>query len=102
MELKDTNILTCKVLFKKVAKGLNKKDFVISQYKLRIEQLEARVQQLELRKRRKVKTSLNSKFTGIKAIKKAQIKVRDREIILEDSDSFISLASTLSCIEIED
>jgi 4-hydroxybenzoate polyprenyltransferase len=52
--LKDTDSATCRVLFRKVAKGLDQKDFVIAQHELRIKQLEARVVQLELRKRRKV------------------------------------------------
>jgi hypothetical protein len=44
---------------------------------------------LEPRKYRKVKTSLNSKFAGIEAIKKAQIKARDRQIKEEDSNRTI-------------
>ena len=35
---------TARVLFRKVAKGLDTKDFVIIQHKRRIKQLEARVQ----------------------------------------------------------
>jgi 4-hydroxybenzoate polyprenyltransferase len=49
-----------------------------------------------------VKTSPNSKFTGIEAIKKAQIKAGDRQIEGEDSDMSEDSASTLSCIEIEE
>ena len=76
-ELGDINLLTHRVLFRKITKGIDKKDFVIAQQELRIKQLEARVEQLEPRKRRKMKTSLNSRFAGIKAIKKAQVKARD-------------------------
>jgi hypothetical protein len=47
-----------------------------------------------------VRTSLNSKFVGIEAIKRAQIKARDREIDEGDSDSTIELSSTLSYITI--
>ena len=57
---------------------------------------------MELRKRRKVRTSPNSKFVGIKAIKKAQIEARDRQIEEEDSDSIIQLSSTLSHITIRE
>jgi len=46
--------------------------------------LEAKVKELVLKKRRKVKTSLNSKFIGIRAIKRTQIKARDRQIEAED------------------
>jgi ABC-type antimicrobial peptide transport system ATPase subunit len=56
------------VLFRKVAKGLDDKDYVITQHELRIKQLEARVLQLEPRKRQKVVTSPNSKFIDIEAI----------------------------------
>ena len=56
---------------------------------------------MELRKRRKVRTSPNSKFVGIEAIKKAQIEAGDRQIE-EDSDSIIQLSSTLSHITIRE
>ena len=54
MRLRDADSTICRVLFRKVAKGLDEKDFVIAQHELRIKQLEARVLQLEPRKRRKV------------------------------------------------
>ncbi len=62
--------------------------------------MESRVIQLEPRKRRKVRTSPNSKFAGIEAIKRAQIEAGDREIDDEDEDSTIQLSSTLSHITI--
>lgn len=37
MELEDTDIPMRRVLFEKIAKGLDKKDFVITQYKLQIQ-----------------------------------------------------------------
>jgi len=43
MRLGDTNSATCRVLFRKVAKSLDNKDFVIAQHELWIKQLEARV-----------------------------------------------------------
>ena len=55
---------------------------------------------MEPRKRRKVRTSPNSKFVGIEAIKKAQIEAGDREIDIEDSDETDKLSSTLSHITI--
>jgi len=59
------------VLFKKIAKGLNDKDFIIAKQERKIQALEARVVQLEPRKRRKVRTSPNSKFANIEKIYKA-------------------------------
>jgi hypothetical protein len=47
-------------------------------------------------------TSPNSKFVDIKAIYKAQIEARDRQNILLDSDSVVSVASTLSHITIKE
>jgi len=93
---------TAKVLFRKVAKGLNDKDFVIAQHKRRIKQLEARVLQLEPRKRRKVVTSPNSRFADIKAIYKAQVEARDCQNVLLDSNSLVSIAFTLSHITIKE
>ena len=57
---------------------------------------------MEPRKRRKVKTSPNSKFAGIEAIKKAQIEAGDRQIEEEDSDGTVQLSSILSHITIRE
>ena len=93
---------TARVLFRKVAKGLDNKDFVIAQYERRIKQLEARVLQLEPRKRQKVVTSPNSKFADIEAIYTAQVKAGDRPNVPLDSDGLINVASTLSHITIKE
>ena len=74
----------------------------MAQANLRIKQLEARVEQLEPRKRHQVRTSPNSKFADIQAIKEAQIKAGDREIKEEDSDSSIESTSTGDYIEVEE
>ena len=47
-------------------------------------------------------TSLNSKFVDIKAIYKAQIKARDCQNVLLDSDGVVSIAFTLSYIIIKE
>jgi hypothetical protein len=47
-----------------------------------------------------VKASPNSKFVGIKAIKRAQIKAGDCEINKEDSDGTNKLSFILSYITI--
>ena len=47
-----------------------------------------------------MKASLNSKFVRIRAIRKAQIKARDREINKEDSNKTNKLSFTLSYITI--
>jgi hypothetical protein len=48
------------------------------------------------------KTSPNSKFADIKAIKEAQIAAGDREIEEEDSDSSVDTTNTGDCIEVQD
>jgi hypothetical protein len=99
-QLGKASIPTARVLFRKVSKAWDQRDFVIAQHEQRIKQLEARVTDLEPRKRRKVRTSPNSKFVGIEAIKRAQIEAGDREIDVEDSDGTDKLSSTLSHITI--
>ncbi|KAF4627553.1 hypothetical protein G7Y89_g10598 [Cudoniella acicularis] len=94
--------LTRRQLFRKIVKGFEKKDYTLAQAELRIKQLEARVEQLEPRKRRKVRTSPNSKFADIRVIKEAQVAVGDREIDKEDSDSSIESTTTGDCIEVQD
>ena len=100
--LETLDLATARVLFRKVLKGLNNKDFVIAQQEFRIRQLKSKVIQLEPRKRRKVQTSPNSKFASIKAIKRAQIAAEDREDVLLDSDDTATIVSTLSHITIKE
>ena len=91
---------TARVLFRKVSKAFDQREFVIAQHEQRIKQLEARVLQLEPRKRRKVRVSPNSKFVGIEAIRQAQIEAGDRHIELQDTSTVEELSSTLSHITI--
>ena len=56
---------------------------------------------MEPRKRRCVRTSPNSRFADIKAIKQAQIEAGDREIEEEDSNLSIESDSTIDCIEVQ-
>jgi len=100
--LQTADIATTRVLFRKVVKGIDEKDFVIAQHELRIKQLEARVLQLEPRKRRKVQTSPNSRFADIEAIREAQIAAGDRPVEPLEPDNPASVASTLSHITIND
>ena len=93
---------TARVLFRKLAKGIDEKDFVIAQQERKIKQLENKIEQLKPRKRRKVVTSPNSKFATIDDIMRAQIEAGDRPNVLLDSDEAISVASTLSYITINE
>ena len=100
--LEMANPATARVLFRKISKGLDNKDFVIAQHERRIQQLKARVIELQPRKRWKVVTSPNSKFADIEKIYKAQVEAGDRPNIPLDSDGVISVVSMLSHITIEE
>lgn len=69
---------TRRLLFRKIAKGINEKDYELGKAKMKIRELEERLEQLKPKKRRKVQTSPNSKFVTIRAIYKAQIAAGDR------------------------
>jgi len=87
---------TQRLLFKKIVKRIDKKDFELGRANMKIKELEERLEQLRPKKRRKVKTSPNSKFVIIRAIREAQIAARERQIeaveseLDRDSDSTIS------------
>jgi hypothetical protein len=49
-----------------------------------------------------VQTSPNSKFTRIKAIKKAQLEAGDRQINEEDAELDEDSASKMDCIIVEE
>ena len=59
------------MLFRKVIKGINKKEYELGKANIKIKELEERLEYLRPKKKRKVRTSLNSKFAMIRAIKKA-------------------------------
>lgn len=90
------------MLFRKVIKGIDQKDFIIAQQKRKIKQLKSKVMQLQPRKRRKVKTFPNSRFATIDDIIRAQKVVGKRPNVLLDLGDTITLASTLSHITIEE
>ncbi|TVY27535.1 hypothetical protein LHYA1_G003645 [Lachnellula hyalina] len=69
--LGNSDLPTQRLLFRKVLKGFDERDYALAQARLQVTQLEARLEQLEPRKRRKVRTSPNSKFVDIQAIKEA-------------------------------
>jgi hypothetical protein len=56
-------------------KSLDEKGFIIAQHEHQTKQLKARVVELEPRKRRKVQTSPNSKFTSVKVLRKLKLKL---------------------------
>jgi hypothetical protein len=99
-QLGESDLPTRRQLFRKITKGFDEKDYALTQAELRIQQLEARLEQLKPRKRQKVRTSPNSKFADIRAIKQAQIEAGDRGINEEDSDSAVDSDSASDYIEV--
>jgi hypothetical protein len=90
------------VLFRKISKNIEQKDFVIAQQEIKIKQLENRLVQLQPRKKQKVQGSPNSRFITIEDIMRTQIKVGERPNVPLDSEDITTLASTLSHITIEE
>ena len=97
----ETDIPTRRLLFRKIQKGFDAKDYELVQSKKRIKQLEQKLEEIIPKKRRMVKTSPNSRFAGIEAIYQAQIEAGDREIEIKDSDSIYETDTTGDCIEVE-
>ena len=60
--------------------------------------MEAQVEASKARKRRKVRTSPNSKFADIRAIHKAQVEAGDIEIEPDESRGSDIASETGSCI----
>ena len=81
-------------------KGINKKDYELKKANMRIKELEKRLKQLRPKKRRKIRTSPNSKFVTTRAIQKAQIAAGNRQIIPVKSKEEGYSDSTISCIKV--
>lgn len=90
-----------RLLFRKIVKGYDEKDYELGKAKMRIRELEERLEQLKPKKRRKVPTSPNSKFVTTRAIYEAQIAAGDRQTVPVESESEEDSDSTVSCIEVE-
>jgi len=88
------------LLFRKIVKSIDKKDYELGKANMRIKELEERLEQLRPKKKRKVQTSPNSKFATTRAIKEAQIAARERQIEAVESESGGESDSTISCIEV--
>ena len=82
--------------------SLHSNNIVVTVPRFAVKSFPSTVLQLELRKQRKVITSPNSKFVDIEAIYNAQVEAGDRQNVLLDSDSIISITSTLSHITIKE
>lgn len=85
-------------LFQKVQKGFDLKDVQLATSEQRIRTLEAQVDAAKARKRRKVRTSPNSKFADIEAIHRTQVEAGDAENSPDESSEPDIPSETGDCI----
>jgi hypothetical protein len=88
------------LLFRKVIKGIDQRDSKLKKANIKIRELEERLEQLRPKKKRKVRTSLNSKFATTRAIREAQIAARERQIEPIELESGGKSDSTALYIEV--
>ena len=91
-------ITTRRQLFYKVQKAIDEKDVQLATSLQKIKSLEAQVEAGKRRKRKKVKTSPNSKFANIEAIHKAQVEAGEVENSTDESSESDIPSETGSCI----
>lgn len=91
-------ITTRRQLFHKVQKAIDEKDVQLATSLEKIKSLEAQVEAGKARKRKKVKTSPNSKFADIEAIYKAQVEAGEAENGPDESSESDIPSETGSCI----
>ena len=99
--LKNNNLFTQRLLFRKIIKGFKEQKSVLADHDHRIQSLEVQLEKARPRKRIKVRTSSNSKFVKIADIYRAQIAVGEASIPVEDNNKGNKSDSTLDCILIE-
>ena len=92
---------TQRLLFRKVIKGIDEKEYELGKANIRIKELEERLEHLRPKKKRRVQTSLNSKFATTRAIKEAQIAAGERQITPVEPESGGESGSTISCNEVD-
>jgi hypothetical protein len=97
----ETDYSTQRLLFRKIVKGFEEQESVLADYELKIRSLEVQLEKARPRKRKKVKTSPNSKFVDIKAIYEAQMVVGEAEEQDNDGEEDNNPESTLDCILVE-
>jgi 4-hydroxybenzoate polyprenyltransferase len=84
--LQDNSVITQRLLFRKITKGFEDQESIIADQSYKIQSLEVQLEKARPRKRMKVRTSPNSKFTDIKQIKKAQLAAGEAITIEDDEE----------------
>jgi hypothetical protein len=88
-------------LFRKIIKGFEEQESVLADHGHRIQTLEVQLKKARPRKRMKVKTSPNSKFTDIAKIRRTQLATREARPKGKDKEEANKSNSTLDCILIK-
>jgi hypothetical protein len=96
----DTDPSTNKLLFRKIAKAFDEKDSLLATAERQVDHLERQLEAARPKKRRKVRTSPNSKFVNIGAIWQAQNEANGVEIEEDDGEGSIISESQKPCIEV--
>ena len=86
----DTDSSTNKLLFRKITKAFDEKDSLLAATEQRVNQLEKQLEAAQPKKRKRVRTSPNSKFVNIEAIRKAQNEANGVEIEEERKKSLLN------------
>ena len=94
-------VLTQRLLFRKIIKGIDKKKYELKKANIKIKKLKKKLKHLRPKKKRKVQINPNSKFAIIRAIKETQIATEKRQIESVESESKEESKSTISCIEVD-
>ena len=94
----DNDTHTQRLLFRKVQKGFDRKDYQLAVAQRTIEALQAQVDANRARKRKKVKMSPNSKFAGIEAIQRAQIEAGEVENSADEFSDSENPSDSEECI----
>lgn len=94
----DIDTPTQRLLFRKIQKGFDGKDYQLALAQRKIEALQAEVDASRARKRRKVKISPNSKFADIEAIRRTQIKVGEVDNNIDASSDSENPSDSEDCI----
>ena len=82
-------------------KGIDEKEYELGKANIKIKELEERLEHLRPKKKRKVQTSLNSKFAIIRAIAETQITAVERQIEAGEPELEGDSDSTESYIEVD-
>ncbi|KAF7520283.1 hypothetical protein G7054_g12829 [Neopestalotiopsis clavispora] len=94
----DIDMPTQRLLFRKVQKGFDERDYELAVAQRRIKALQAEVDARRARKRKKVEMSPNSKFADIEAIRRTQIKVGEVDDDSDESGDLENPSDSEDCI----